>query len=136
MILWLWDAGSAHGVTDDESRARKNVTTLMQSNAANCARVESATLVTGVRTLTMIYRRTGNGWLARRDGSGQIRWEAVSQVPGLEVKAELERLISSSPRDSRQLKVGRFRSRSPASALMKGNIPWPDFHFEQEGDRP
>lgn len=82
MILWLWDAGSAHGVTDDESRARTSVTTFMLSSAANCARVESATLVTGVRTLTMIYRRTGNGWLARRDSSGQIRWQSVNQMPG------------------------------------------------------
>jgi hypothetical protein len=81
VILWLWDAGSAHGVTDDESRARTTVTTFMQSNTASCARVESATLVTGVRTLTMIYRRTGNGWLARRDSSGRIRWQSVNQMP-------------------------------------------------------
>jgi hypothetical protein len=82
VILWLWDAGSAHGVTDDESRARKTVTTLMRSNVANSARVESATLVTGVRTLTMVYRRTGTGWLARRDDDGGVRWQAVDDMPG------------------------------------------------------
>jgi hypothetical protein len=95
VILWLWDAGNAHGVTDDESRARTTVAMFMRGNAANRARVESATLVTGVRTLTMIYRRTGNGWLARRDSSGQIRWEAVNQLPALDVNAELGQRISS-----------------------------------------
>ena len=81
MIVWLWDAGSAHGVTDDESRARNTVTAFMQSNQADSARVESATLATGVLTLATVYRRTGMGWSARREGNGYIRWEAVHDFP-------------------------------------------------------
>jgi len=81
VIVWLWDAGNAHGVTDDESRARKTVTTFMQNNEADSARVESATLVTGVRTLSTVYRRTGMGWSASRDGNGCIRWETVDDIP-------------------------------------------------------
>lgn len=80
MIVWLWDAGSAHGVTDDESRARKTVTALMESSKADSARVESATLATGVPTLITVYRRTGTGWSARREENGCIRWASVHDV--------------------------------------------------------
>jgi hypothetical protein len=81
VILWLWDAGSMHGVTDDESHARKSARACMGGSAADTARVERATLVTGVRTLAIVYRRTGTGWLARRDSSGRIRWTPLQAAP-------------------------------------------------------
>jgi hypothetical protein len=79
VIVWLWDAGSALGVTDDEARARKTVTAFMQNNKVDSARLESATLATGVRTLTTVYRRTGIGWSGRRYGS-QITWRRLPQM--------------------------------------------------------
>ncbi len=80
-MAWLWDAGSTHGVTDDGSRAREAAGASMRDAGADTARVESAILVTGVRTLTMGYRRTGTGWLAFRDSSGHIRWKPLSGAP-------------------------------------------------------
>ena len=62
MILWLSNAGSAHGVTDDESQARTaSADSHRKATQQAATLVESATLVTGVRTLTMIYRSTGTG---------------------------------------------------------------------------
>jgi hypothetical protein len=51
----------------------------MQNNKVDSARVESATLATGVRTLTTVYRRTGIGWSARRYGS-RITWRRLPQM--------------------------------------------------------
>ena len=76
-MVWLWDAGSTHGVTDDGLRAREAAKASMRSSGATTSRVESATLATGVLTLTTEYRRTGSGWLAQRDRSGRIRWEPL-----------------------------------------------------------
>ena len=81
MIVWLWDAGNARGVTDDESRAQQAAQASLRGSGADTARVEGAALVTGVRTLTTVYRRTGTGWLALRDRNGHIRWKAVHDIP-------------------------------------------------------
>ena len=81
MIVWLWDVGSAHGVTNDESRAREFAGACLSSNSAGAARVESATLVTGARTLTTVYHRTGSGWSAERDSLGGIRWTPLPAAP-------------------------------------------------------
>jgi hypothetical protein len=77
VLVWLWDAGSTHGVTDDGSWAREAASASMRSSGANTGRVESAILVTGTLTLTTEYRRTGSGWLAQRDRGGRTRWEPL-----------------------------------------------------------
>lgn len=63
MIVRLWDAGSGHGVTDDQARARRAAEVLMRSGRADAARVEKALAVTGISALA----------------SGQARWRLVSQ---------------------------------------------------------
>jgi hypothetical protein len=77
VIVWLWDAGSVKGVTDNESHALKVAEVSMHGTDAATVRVESAVLVIGVCTLTMGYRRTGMGWLARRVSNGSIAWEPL-----------------------------------------------------------
>jgi hypothetical protein len=81
MIVWLWctsgPARSGRGVTDDRERAFRIADACLRSGQANIAKVESARLIPGIRTLTTGYERTGQGWRGRRGGSG-IRWEAFA----------------------------------------------------------
>jgi len=56
VIVWLWDAGSGHGVTDDQARARRAAEVLMHSGRADAARVEKALAVTGISALASGYR--------------------------------------------------------------------------------
>ncbi len=74
MIVWLWDAGSGRGVTDDQNRARRAAETLMRTGRADAARVEKARLMTGLSALTSGYMRTGDGWTAQAWPDGLIRW--------------------------------------------------------------
>jgi hypothetical protein len=77
VIVWLWDAGSVKGVTDDESHALRVAEISMRGSGAATVRVESAVLVSGVCALTMGYHRTGMGWSARRVSNGCIAWEPL-----------------------------------------------------------
>jgi hypothetical protein len=85
MMVWLWDASgparSGRGITDDQTRALAVAEAYLRSGNANVARVEAARLVSGTRTLTTGYERTGEGWRGRCADSG-IRWEAFAPAPG------------------------------------------------------
>lgn len=81
MIVWLWDAGSARGVTDDEQRARHAAEASMHDLGGHTARVERASLMSGVRTMTSGYHRTGVGWAGQRHCNGRITWKPVSAPP-------------------------------------------------------
>lgn len=81
MIVWLWDAGSGRGVTDDETRARLAAETFMRSGRADAARVEKAHLVIGISALTSGYTRTGLGWTAQPRQGGPVRWAALPASP-------------------------------------------------------
>lgn len=83
MIIWLWDAGSAHGVTDDGSRARKAAAAFLRAGSTDTACVEQAFLVSGVCTLAMVYDRTGKGWSAQRRRNGRIAWKPLPAAPQL-----------------------------------------------------
>lgn len=37
MIVWLWDAGSGRGVTDDQTRARQAAEALLRGGRADAA---------------------------------------------------------------------------------------------------
>jgi hypothetical protein len=80
MIVWLWDAGSAHGVSDDDARAREVAETLIRDGRASSARVEMAVL-NSVRALDPDYGRLGCGWTAQRHRSGAVRWVALTGEP-------------------------------------------------------
>jgi hypothetical protein len=81
IACWLWDAGSACGVTDDGASARKAAAACMRACGSGTARVEQALLVPGVSTLAMIHHRVGTGWSARRYRNGRIAWKPLLTVP-------------------------------------------------------
>jgi hypothetical protein len=81
VIVWLWDAGSGRGVTDDQTRARQAAETLIRTGRADAARVEKALLVTGISALTSGYMRTGDGWTAQPRRAGLIRWVPLPAAP-------------------------------------------------------
>jgi hypothetical protein len=85
VIVWLWDAGSALGVTDNESRARLAAAAFIRSGRTTAARVEQAHFVSGVRTLNPGYMRTGQGWTAHPRGNGRIRWVPLPASPEMAV---------------------------------------------------
>ena len=91
MIVWLWDArGPARcglGVSGDQSSARQAAEACLISGQASGARVEQAQAVLGIGTLTSHYRRTGQGWQARRADGGGVRWEPLAASPAAEREA-------------------------------------------------
>jgi hypothetical protein len=78
VIVWLWDAGSAHGVSDDESRAilAAEGAMLAVGPATVTAVVERAFLVPGIESLTSNYLRAGDGW-SGTCREGLITWGTV-----------------------------------------------------------
>ena len=78
VIVWLWDAGSAHGVSDNESRAIQAAEGAMRAigPAPVTAVVERAFLVSGMESLTSKYLRTGDGW-SGTCRKGLITWGTV-----------------------------------------------------------
>lgn len=78
---WLWDAGSACGVTGEEQSARKAAAECLRADRADTARVERALLVPGAGTLATVHARTGVGWSARRYRNGRIRWKPLPRPP-------------------------------------------------------
>ena len=83
MTVWLWDAGNARGVSDDESRARQAASACLRDGRAGTARVERALLVIGGSWLTSGYRRTGDGWLALPRRDGRVLWAPLARAAEL-----------------------------------------------------
>ena len=74
MRLYLWQAGAALGVTDDDSLARRRAARALLQNGAARAVVEPAVFDDAVRTLTTGYLKvTGLRWTGYRAGS-QVIW--------------------------------------------------------------
>ena len=82
MIVWLWDAGPARGVSDDDARARTAAEGFLRSGRASTALVEGAHLVTGIQSMYSGYQRLGRGWVAVPLGGGPVRWVALASGPG------------------------------------------------------
>lgn len=81
MIVWLWDAGSGRGVTDDQTHAQLAAEAYMRSGRADAASVEKAHLVTGIRALHPGYARTGQGWTAQHRRGAPIQWVPLPASP-------------------------------------------------------
>lgn len=77
MLLWVWDAGRHHGITDDDQAARIAAAQCIVNGHAKTATVEAATLVLGVSSVTDAYQRAGVGWTGRRTDRG-IRWTPLT----------------------------------------------------------
>jgi hypothetical protein len=60
MHVWLWDAGSHCGVTDDESRALATARACLRNG--DTARVELTRVSPSIVDPTCKYIRTGIGW--------------------------------------------------------------------------
>lgn len=79
--VYLWQAGTAEGVTDTPRKAR--------SAAASCGRggrslvVEQAHFVVGTETLQDGYLRTSHYWTGRRHPSGRVTWRLRTGEPRL-----------------------------------------------------
>jgi hypothetical protein len=89
MILYVWRAGSAEGVSDDDGRARDAAVRFMCGNGADRAVVETVHYDDWMKSMDDGYAdRGGMRWDGRRLGGG-VSW-ASRRVPdpGL---AELER---------------------------------------------
>ena len=74
ITVFLWDAGSLSGVTDDEKRARRAAAAGIRGGHATVARVEKALALPGIYTLVFDYHRTGTGWIAQRRSDGRVSW--------------------------------------------------------------
>jgi hypothetical protein len=84
VIVWLWAAGNAEGVTDDYKKARGAAASFMRSTGTDAAVVEQAHLITGIRSLSAGYEKAdAPHWIARRHPSGRISWRLRSRKPGL-----------------------------------------------------
>ena len=84
MIVWLWAAGSAVGVTDDHKKARRAAVFFMRSAGTDAAVVEQAYFISGARSLGAGYERDGAArWVARRHPGGRISWRMRPADPGL-----------------------------------------------------
>jgi hypothetical protein len=82
MIVYLWDAPPARGVSDDPARAREAAEGFLCAGRASTALVERAHLVTGIQSLYSGYERMGRGWVAVPLGDGPVRWVALAGEPG------------------------------------------------------
>jgi hypothetical protein len=84
VIVWLWAAGSAEGVTDDYAKARRAAASFMRKTGTSAAVVEQAYLITGIRSLSAGYEKANAPhWVARRHPGGQISWRQRWPKPGL-----------------------------------------------------
>jgi len=78
MIVYLWKAGTATGVADDDDLARKRAEDAMISNGARTAVVDTA-YTGGLLSMDGTYMRWGGlRWVACRIGAAVVwtpRWE-------------------------------------------------------------
>lgn len=103
MIVWLWAAGSAVGVTDDHANARRAAVFFMRSAGTDAAVVEQAYFISGTRSLGAGYERDGAArWVARRHPGGRISWRMRPADPGAGSLNNLSLTDKATNRDVRQ----------------------------------
>ena len=83
MIVFLWSAGTAEGVTDNPRKARDDAAALMRSQEADTALVEKAYFMPGFGSLETGYLSAGPCWTARRHPSGRVSWRPCERKPEL-----------------------------------------------------
>lgn len=84
MIVWLWRAGSAEGVTDECRKARRAAASFMRGTGTGSAVVEQAHFIPGIDSLNTGYEKAGAPrWVARRHPSGRISWRLRPAAPEL-----------------------------------------------------
>ena len=85
MIVFLWSAGTAEGVTDSPWQARRSAAAWMRRLEADTALIEQAQFIPGIKSLEAGYRQARGGpyWTARRRSSGRISWRLCVREPEL-----------------------------------------------------
>lgn len=84
MIVFLWSAGPAEGVTDSPRTARRHAAAWLRSREAETALVEQAQFIPGIESLEAGYRRVGGPrWTGRRHPGGRISWRLCGREPEL-----------------------------------------------------
>jgi hypothetical protein len=74
VIVFLWSAGTAAGVTDSGRKARRQAAGWMRRQQTVTARVEPAHFIPGTETLDTGYIYGGLHWAGRRHPSGRVTW--------------------------------------------------------------
>jgi hypothetical protein len=84
VIVWLWWAGSAEGVTDSRRTARGRAVSFLRGTGAT-AILEMAYFNDGVRSLGAGYDRAHGApcWVARRLPGGRVNWTLRHAEPEL-----------------------------------------------------
>jgi hypothetical protein len=81
--VFLWQAGTAEGVTDSPGKARRHAARWMRRQETDTARVEPAHFVSGIETLDAGYLpSSAPHWTGRRHPSGRVTWRL--RAPSLE----------------------------------------------------
>jgi hypothetical protein len=85
VIVFLWKAGPAEGVTDDLKRARRHAAEHMRSGQASTAVIEQALFISGVKSLDVGYGKLADvlSWTALCRPSGRITWRRGWVAPEL-----------------------------------------------------
>lgn len=84
MIVFLWQAGTAEGVTGDYATAQQRAASFMRDAGASTAVVEQASFIDGSTSLSSCYQPVpGRCWVARRHPGGRVCWEQRSRQPAL-----------------------------------------------------
>lgn len=81
-MVWLWEAGTAEGVTCNERRAREIAESFLAADRAATALVERAFFVCDLKSLSdSYYRPSSERWSARRGRDGRIMWRLLPASP-------------------------------------------------------
>jgi hypothetical protein len=76
VIVYLWSAGAARGVTDTSRMARRYTAGCLRSRQADTALIEQAHFVPGIESMEVGYKRAARDpyWTGQRHASGRISW--------------------------------------------------------------
>ena len=87
MIVFLWSAGPAAGVTDNWPTARRDAAECLRSRQADTAVIEQARFIPGTESLADGYLRDCGGpcWTGHRRPGGQVSWRLRARDPELAV---------------------------------------------------
>jgi hypothetical protein len=85
VIVWLWSAGPAEGVTDDHARARRTAEAFMRLRQTDTAIIEQASFIPGITSMEIGYENDVLSWVACRQPCGQVTWNPRQLA--LEMKA-------------------------------------------------
>jgi hypothetical protein len=81
--VFLWQAGTASGVTDDFARAQERAADVLRRDPRASAIIESADYEPGFQTLNAGYARLPDEplWRARRSPGGKVTWQLRMPSP-------------------------------------------------------